>query len=123
MIIILSYNRKECYMNNIELELKIKEIISERNYFTMVMAAKAFEPEYKRTDFYKETKMPLQEVIKECKIYYFLQLDNLAEKIQLLIDNLSVEKINAVVDQLGEVFAQENTDIKEALETFKDIVK
>ena len=41
-------------MNNIELENKIKELLSIENYFDMIVAMKKFEPEYKKSDFFKE---------------------------------------------------------------------
>ena len=54
-------------MNNQELELKIKEIINIPNMFDMIIAAQNFEKEYRKSDFYKTTKMPLNEVIKNAK--------------------------------------------------------
>ena len=106
-------------MNNVELEKKILEIISEDNYFEMVMKAKEFEVEYKKSDFYKATKKPLVEVIKECKIYYALQLKDLGTRIQQLINGLSLDKFNEALDQISSVFGQENAEIKEGLEIFK----
>ena len=49
-------------MNNQELELKVKEILEIENFFDMIEAAVALKKEYKRTKFYKKTKMPLIEV-------------------------------------------------------------
>ena len=108
-------------MNNIELEQKIKEIIKEDNYFEMVMKAKEFEVEYKKSDFYKATKKPLAEVIKECNIYYALQLKDLGERIQQLINGLSLDKFNETLDHISSVFGQENEEIKEGLDIFKDL--
>ena len=44
-------------MNNNELELKIKEILSIENFFDMMEAVFDFEKEYKGSEFYKKTKM------------------------------------------------------------------
>ena len=57
-------------MNNQELELRIKEILSLENFFDMIEAAVDFEKEYKQSGFYKKTKMPLLEVIKNSKMWY-----------------------------------------------------
>ena len=108
-------------MNNIELEQKILEIIGQDNYFDMVIMANEFEPEYKKSDFYKQTKKPLKEVIKEAKIYYTLQLRDLGNHLQQLINGLSVEKLSMVLDQMGTLFTQENNDIMNSLEVFKDL--
>ena len=108
-------------MNNIELEEKILEIIKEDNYFEMITKAMAFEKEYKTSDFYKKTKKPLKEVIKESKIYYALQLKDLTHYLQETINNLSLEKVNQILDQMGNIFGQENEEILKDLEVFKNL--
>lgn len=113
----------ELIMNNIELETKIKEIIKIENYFDMVVAANRFDREYKTSDFYKQTKKSLYDVIKESKIHYALQLQDLSTKIQTIIDNLDLNKINEILDQIGQTFGQENGDIRELINNFKDIVQ
>lgn len=107
-------------MNNVELEKKILEIISEDNYFEMVTKAVQFEKEYKTSDFYKLTKRPLMDVIKETKIYYALQLKDLGRYVQDFMDNLSLEKAMQFFDKLGETFSQENGEIMEGLEVLKN---
>lgn len=108
-------------MNNVELEKKIREISAIDNYFNMVEAMIAFEKEYKTSDFYKQTKRPLDVVIKEARIHYALQLKDLEKKIQSILNNLSLDNINDLLDKLGGVFEQENDDIKESLEVLKDL--
>ena len=107
-------------MDNIELEQKVLEIINEVNYFDMIIKVKEFEPEYKKSDFYKNTKKPLSEVIKETKIFYALQLRNLGDYIQNIIDNLSLEQVNNILDKMGNTFAKENEEIQDGLEVFKN---
>lgn len=108
-------------MNNVELEEKVLEIIKEDNYFEMITKAKAFESEYKKSDFYKNTKKPLEEVIKESKLYYALQLRDVSRTIQKLINDIDLTKINSLLDQMGDLFAEENKDIRAGLEVFKDL--
>ena len=108
-------------MNNIELEQAILEIISEDNYFEMITKAMAFEKEYKTTDFYKNTKKPLMEVIKETKVFYALQLKDLGRYLQDILDTLSLENLNAIIDKASEILAKENSDIQDSLELFKDL--
>ena len=108
-------------MDNIELEQKILEIIETENFFDMIIKAKEFEKEYKNSDFYKATKMSLNEVIKESKIFYSLQLKNLGDAIQNIINNLSLEHVNELLDKLGGLFQQENEEIQEGLEVFKNL--
>lgn len=108
-------------MNNVELEKKILEIISEDNYFEMVSKAMAFDKEYKTSDFYKLTKKPLMEVIKETKIYYALQLRDMTRYIQATINGLSMEKITALLDEATDMFNKESADVASAVEALKDL--
>lgn len=108
-------------MDNVELEEKVLEIIKEDNYFEMIMKAKEFEAEYKKSDFYKATKKPLTEVIKESKIYYALQLRDLGKYLQDIIDTLSTDNLNALLDKVNDIFTKENQDIQESLEVFKKL--
>ena len=79
-------------MTNQELELRVKEILANDNFFDMIEATFAFEKEYKQTAFYKNTKMSLAEVIKQSKLWYTLQLNDIAKPIHSTIveiwDNL-----------------------------------
>ena len=110
-------------MNNQELELKVKEILSIENFFDMIEAVFAFEKEYKTTEFYKKTKMSLVEVIKESKIWYALQLKDIGSKIQSLINDLDLSNLNNILEQLGDVYGQENEETLNIIKEFKEIVK
>lgn len=108
-------------MNNIELEQKIKELIEVENYFDFIEKVIEFEKEYKQSEFYKKTRMALKDVIKECRIHYGLKLDMLGKRIQKLINELDFTKVNELLDQFGDMFGQENAEIKESLEVIKDL--
>ncbi len=110
-------------MNHIELEQKIKKILMIENYFDMVIAAKEFEKEYKSTEFFKLTKKPLAEVLKESKIYYALQLNDLNKKIQDIINSLDMTKIEDLLDQAGELFSKENTEIANFSKEISSLLK
>lgn len=110
-------------MNNQELELKVKEILEIENFFDMIEAAVALKKEYKRTKFYKKTKMPLIEVIKGSKAWYALQLKDIGNKIQGLIDDLDFNKFNELLNQLGDIYSQENEETLNIFKEFKEIVK
>lgn len=108
-------------MNNQELELKVKEILAVDNFFDMIEATIAFNKEYKGTEFYKKTKMPLEDVIKNAKMWYGFQLNDIGNKIQKLINDLDTSKLMEVLNQLGDVFGAENEEIMGAMNMFKDI--
>ena len=110
-------------MNNQELELKVKEILEIENFFDMIEAAIAFEKEYKGTDFYKKTRISLIEAIKAAKMWYMFQFKDIGSKIQNLIDNLDFNKFNELLNQLGDVYSQENLETLNIFKEFKEIVK
>lgn len=108
-------------MNNQQLESKIKNLLTIDNFFDMVEQVYAFEKEYKKTNFYARTKMPLAAVIKESKIWYSLQLNDLENKIQRMINDLDLTKLTSLLNQLGEVFGAENEEIIDTIKLFKEI--
>ena len=110
-------------MNNQELELKVKEILNNKNFFDMMESAVEFEKEYKGTDFYKKTKLPLVEVIKNAKMWYSLQLEDFGRKVQDFINGIDLGNLTSLVDQLGDMFGQENEETLNIIKEFKDIVK
>ena len=105
-------------MNNTELELKIKEIFKKSNFFDLMEEAYNFSKEYRASEFYKKTKMPLTDVLKLSKIHYMTQFEEVSNKLQECINNLSFEKFNSIIEGFGGVFATENEEI---LSTIKEI--
>lgn len=113
-------------MDNIELEQKVKEILNITNFFDMLLAAKEFEKDYKTSDFYKITKMSLMEIIKDAKVFYGINAENIKSKLQNMINGLDLNSLNTLFDQVGEVFAKENAETMEMLgelKNFKDVIK
>lgn len=110
-------------MNNQELELKVKELLEIENFFDMIIAVKDFEKEYKCSDFFKATKMPLIDVIKNAKMWYLTNVSILGDNIQKVINDLDFDKINELLEQFGNVFEKENSETFENLQLFKDLVK
>ena len=110
-------------MNNQELELKVKEILEITNFFDMIEATLAFEKEYKNTSFFKKTKMPLIEVVKNGKAWYSLQFNDIVSKLQSLIDNIDLTSFQDTIGKLGAIYANENEETLKIIQEFKNIVK
>lgn len=110
-------------MNNQELELKVKTILKTTNFFDMVMMAQSFEKEYKNSDFYKATKMPLMEVIKFSKAWYAIQFEDILNGAQRVVDSLNFENVNEVINQFGELFTKENEEILSMTENLTELLK
>lgn len=107
-------------MNNQELELKIKELFKEENFFDFIEKAVEFEKEYKTTNFYKKTKMSLIDMIKYGKVFYSLNLSSLFERVQKYINELNTDNVMNVINQLGDIFTKENEDIQNQLNELKE---
>ena len=110
-------------MNNIELEQRIKDILEKKNFFDLIIEAKSFEKEYQKSDFFKETKMSLMEVIKNAKLFYDLQLDGLMNKVQSFIDGLNLEKVLKIIDDISSMFEKENVEITKIAEDLTKIMQ
>ena len=108
-------------MDNKQLELEIKEILATTNFFDMIEKALAFEKTYKASSFYKTTKMPLMEVIKNSKMWYIVNFDELLQTIQEKINQLDLSKFMEIIDQAGGLFAGENQEILNMIQEVKNI--
>lgn len=108
-------------MNNQELELKIKALLENKNLFDLIEQTLDFEKEYKNSDFYKRTKMPLMEIIKYSKVFYAFNIDTLGQRIQATINNLDLSKLNSLLDQIGTTFETENDEIVSSILKFKEL--
>ena len=110
-------------MDNIDLEKKIKELLSITNYFDFAIEVNSFEKQYKDSTFFKATKKPLKEVIKEAALYYLLRGDLLKQTLQKVINELDFNKVNEILDNISTTFGQENQETLDILKEFKEVVK
>lgn len=108
-------------MDNTELNNKLKELLTTKNYFDYALSVKDFEKEYKESDFYKKTKKPLKDVLFESRFHYFFMLEGIEKRIQEVIDSLNLEKIESLMNDMSSMFEQENGEILKAANTFKDL--
>ena len=107
-------------MDKKELELKIKSILSNSNIFDVLIEANDFNKEYKKTSFYKKTKIKLIDILKYSKIFYMLQPSTIIDNLQSVIDSLDTEKILQAIDNISEVFSNENQETMEMLNSLED---
>ena len=110
-------------MDNLDLQKKVMEIVATPNMFDAIMEMKNFEKDYKASDFYKATKMPIEDVIKYGKMWYTYDVDSIGSKIQDFVNNLDLEHLMELINQIGDTFSKENEEILGAAQTLKDIVK
>lgn len=110
-------------MTNQELELKVKEIIKIENYFDMVVELKKFEKEYKKSDFYKATHQNLMSMIKNARIHYALQLDDLFNIIQEKVNTFDLSKLNELVDKFGDQLSSTNLENQDLLAELKQQIE
>jgi uncharacterized protein YktA (UPF0223 family) len=107
-------------MNNQELEQKIKEIVAKENMFDMIIAAKEFDKDYRTSDFYRETKMGIMEVIKNAKMFYSFQAEYIKDSLQKAINGLDMSHLNELFDKVAETYGQENAETMQMLDELKD---
>lgn len=102
-------------MNNQELELKIKEILTNENFFDMMTAVCIFEKEYRGSEFYKTTKMPLTQVVKEYKTWSMTEPREIQNAIQKIINGLDITNLQNLIEKMSSVFAEENSEIMQEI--------
>ena len=124
-------------MDNRELYLKFIEIAS-YNPFDAYIELKAFKKQYKKSQFYKKTWMPIQSAYKMflqmmphqvlAKIKDLTDIESLTTKIEEVINGIDEDAINRFIDKLSNVFnidklQDEKGDLKILLNQIKDLVK
>ena len=102
-------------MNNIELENKVKELIEIENFFDFYQAIVEFDEEYKQSDFYKKTKLKLNDAVKMARMHYLLQLKDLSNKVNKFLENVNLDKVQELIEQFGEKMQTENSEIMEQI--------
>ena len=110
-------------MTNAELEKKLKELSVKDNFLDVVLECRELEPEYKKSDFYKATKMSLSDLLRQYKMWSFANFDNLGDRIQELIDSLNFDNVSKIIEQFGDTFSTENDEIRTAAETYKKLLE
>src|SRR5574344_1093563 len=108
-------------MTNKQLEQKVEKFLEIENYFDFIEAICGFEKEYKNSDFFFLTKMPLLAVIKEARWFYGLNVNKVFTKIQTLINKLDLSHLMDLVEKIGTTYETENEQIMSLMDSMKDI--
>ena len=123
-------------MNNYDLYLKFIDIAS-HNTFDAYIALKEFKKEYKKSEFYKKTHMPISCAYKMFlqqlpgKLFFKLQeltdIESLSTKLTEVINGIDEDTVNNLIDKLTSVFNMEQLqdekgELKLALNNLKDLI-
>ena len=109
-------------LTNEYLNTRLHEILTQSsNFFDVVLKLKEFEKEYKQSDFFKQTKIPLMEIVREAKIFYLTNTSILIDKLNKIIDGLDVDKLLAVLQEGGSILEKNNDATLEQLKEFKEL--
>lgn len=110
-------------MTNQEIIEKINTLMSENeNFCDLLLALKNFNKEYKKSDFYKKTRISLNRLVRQYRAYSFTNLDEIFDRIQEKINNLDLSNIQNIVDTLGFNTDREIEDLNSSWNGLKDLV-
>ena len=124
-------------MNNCDLYLKFIEI-SSLNPLDAYIALKDLQKDYKKSEFYKKTKLSLKKtyamflrtvpVQLAAKLIDFVDTDKLGMKISDLLNSIDEDAIDNVFDKFVNAFdmnklQEEKGDLKLLLNQFKNLVQ
>jgi hypothetical protein len=120
-------------MNNQELYLKFIEIAS-CNPFDAYCKLKDFKKEYKKSDFYKATHLPLNKAYEYASKTIFVQLytkiqeitdvSSWVAKINYFIEDLDEDTIQSLIDKISSHFNLNSLDFEKGeLRNFLDEMK
>lgn len=110
-------------MTNQEIIEKINTLMSENeNFCDLLLALKNFNKEYKKSDFYKKTRISLNRLVRQYRAYSFANLDEIFDRVQEKINNLDLSNIQNIVDTLGFNTDREIEDLNSSWNGLKDLV-
>lgn len=110
-------------MTNQEIIEKINTLMSENeNFCDLLLALKNFNREYKKSNFYKKTRISLNRLVRQYRTYSFTNLDEIFDRIQEKINNLDLSNIENIVDTLGLNTDREIKDLNSSWNGLKDLV-
>ena len=110
-------------MTNQEIIEKINTLMSENeNFCDLRLALKDFNKEYKKSDFYKKTRISLNRLVRQYRAYSFTNLDEIFDRVQEKINNLDLSNIQNIVDTLGFNTDREIEDLNSSWNGLKDLV-
>ena len=108
-------------MNNEKLQQKLEEISLKTNYLDQILALKMLNKEYKKSQFYKQTRIPLNRLYHDFLIGRFTSLQNVIAFFQEAINHLDFKKLDDIINNFSASFADENAQIFDSLKLFKTI--
>ena len=110
-------------MTNQEIIEKINTLMSENeNFCDLLLALKNFNKEYKKSDFYKKTRISLNRLVRQYRAYSFTNLDEIFDRVQEKINNLDLSNVQNIVDTLGFNTDREIEDLNSSWNDLKDLV-
>lgn len=110
-------------MTNQEIIEKINTLMSENeNFCDLLLALKNFNKDYKKSDFYKKTRISLNRLIRQYRAYSFTNLDEVFDRVQEKINNLDLSNVQNIVDTLGFNTDREIEDLNGSWNGLKDLV-
>lgn len=110
-------------MTNQKIIEKINTLMSENeNFCDLLLALKNFNKEYKKSDFYKKTRISLNRLVRQYRAYSFTNLDEIFDRVQEKINNLDLSNVQNIVDTLGFNTDREIEDLNSSWNGLKDLV-
>lgn len=110
-------------MTNQEIIEKINTLMSENeNFCDLLLALKNFNKEYKKSNFYKKTRISLNRLVRQYRAYSFTNLDEIFDRVQEKINNLDLSNVQNIVDTLGFNTDREIEDLNSSWNGLKDLV-
>ena len=107
-------------MSNKELLIHFMAISQNSNIFDICCELKKFKKQYKTSDFYKITKMPIDTAYKMYistkgfmlynKLDNWLEPEFLSDKINEVINGIDEEKLQNLMNKITQVFNLDNLD-------------
>lgn len=115
-------NKKDLQNSSFNLEDFLEEVSKNDNFLKVISSVSQNETNYKETDFYKENRIKLIDLVlgyKKWKTMSFFSIKG----IQDLLNSLDMSTFASLIDEFSDIMYNESKKLFEGIEDIEEIAK
>ena len=115
-------NKKDLQNSSFNLEDFLEEVSKNDNFLKVISLISQNETNYKETDFYKENRIKLMDLVlgyKKWKTISFFSIKG----IQDLLNSLDMSTFASLIDEFSDIMYSESKKLFEGIEDIEEIAK
>lgn len=109
-------------MTNKEILNYFSKVDEKDNFLDKIEMLYTIQDDYKKSDFYKKIKLPIIDLYEKYSMDRNLNLQGLFASVQKEINKLDLSHLMDLINQVGDVFGEENKQVLSNFNVLKEIM-